>query len=145
MPDHKPPELRRTSLSGLSLIEVCIAIVVLAVILTSLSSVFNQGYRFLRKTRLSQTACFLAQEKMEQLLHNNATFDYLATINGTENPLPAPFQNFWRTVNVTSPAAAGTNATVNASLALINVKVYWQGQRGQQNFTLISLVSNTTH
>ncbi len=144
MPFCKSNDLPTKRLNGLSLVEVSIAIAILAVILVSLSSVFTQGYRFLRKTRMSHLACFLAQEKMEQFLHNS-TFDYLGSINGSQN-LAAPYQDFNGTVNVTYPATgAGSNATVDSYLARINVTVSWQGQKGVQNLTLTSLVSNLAH
>jgi len=131
-------------INGLSLIEVCLATVILAIILASLSSVFTQGYRFLRKTRMSHLACFLAQEQMEKLL-DNSTFSYLGSINGSQS-LTAPYQDFNGTVNITFPVSGvGSNATVDSYLARINVTVSWQGQKGIQNLTLTSLLSNLQH
>jgi prepilin-type N-terminal cleavage/methylation domain-containing protein len=133
-------QLREKSSQGLSLIEVCVAIAIVAIILTSLSGMFNQGYRFMRKTRLSQMACLLAQEKMEQLMH-----EYIfASINSYNASEPLPL-NFTRQVKVTYPASEGSAPGVNATMAQVNVTVSWPGQLGVQNFTLISLVSNLTH
>ena len=90
-------------------------------------------------------ACSLAQEQMERLLHNS-TFSYLGSVNSTPQTLPAPYQDFTRVVNVTYPATgAGTNSSVDNYLARVAVNISWQGQSGQQNFTLTSLISNLSH
>ena len=144
MPARRTQEARPTFPQGLSLIEVCVAIAILAILLVNLSAVFNQGYRLLRKSKLSAMASFLAQDKMEELMHNR-TFSLLGSVNNT-TVLSAPYQDFTRQVNVTKPAAIlGANATVNSTLAQINVKVSWNGSGGQRNFTLTSLVSNLSH
>jgi prepilin-type N-terminal cleavage/methylation domain-containing protein len=135
------------SFQGLSLIEVCIAIAILAIVLVSLSGIFNQGYRFLRKARMNHLACLLAQEQMENLTNEyiftdlNANIDYF---NQTE-VLSGPFQGFNRTVNVTYWASEGSDPLVREDLAQINVTVSWQGQSGVQNYNLTSLVVNYTH
>ena len=136
-------EPRVKSFQGLSLIEVCVAIAIVAIILTSLSGIFNQGYRFLRKTRMNHLACLLAQKQIENLTHENI-FSHLGSLNGT-GTLGAPFQDFSGQVNVTCPASEPSDPAVRAYLAEINVTVSWQGQSGVQNFTLTSLVSNLTH
>jgi hypothetical protein len=98
----------------------------------------------LRKTRLNAVAGFLAQEKMEELMHNR-TFSFLGSVNNS-TALDAPYQNFTRQVNVTNPAAvSGASPAINSTLAQINVTVSWQGQGGQKNITLYSLISNLSH
>jgi prepilin-type N-terminal cleavage/methylation domain-containing protein len=145
MHDRLPKGLSERSSNGLSLIEVCIAIAILAVMLTSFSGIFNQGYRFLRKARMNNLACLLAQEQMEKLLHNSS-FSYLGSINGATQPLSAPYQDFSGQVNITYPATGeGSSSSVDANLTRITVTIYWQGQSGQQNLTLTSLVSNLPH
>lgn len=130
-------------LNGLSLIEVCLAIAILAVIFISLSGIFNQGYRFLRKTKLRNMACFLAQEKMEVFLHNST---FLLGNNSSVMNLSAPYQDFRGEINITSPASGeGSMPGVDATLARINVTIYWNGTSGEQNFSLTSLVANLPH
>jgi prepilin-type N-terminal cleavage/methylation domain-containing protein len=128
---------------GLSLIEVCVAIAILAIILVSLSGIFNQGYRFLRKTRMNHLACLLAQDQMENLM-NEYIFADISSFNGNAT-LSAPFQDFNGQVNISYPASGGSNSDVNANLSRVNVTISWQGQSGVQNFTLTTLVCNFTH
>jgi prepilin-type N-terminal cleavage/methylation domain-containing protein len=141
-------QTRIKTFQGLSLIEVCVAIAILAIILVSLSGIFNQGYRFLRKTRMNYFACFLAQEQMENLTHQYI-FPLLdadrGCFNRTVTSLGGPSQNFTRQVNISYPATVGSVPAVRANLAEINVTVSWRGQTGVQNFTLVSLVANMTH
>jgi hypothetical protein len=144
MSEPRSNDLRHRPSQALSLIEVCLAIVILSLILISLSSVFTQGYRFLRKTRMSNMACFLAQEKMEDFLHNSTIDQSRGNYIGTLDP---PYQDFRGTVNVIYPASGyGNNSTVEGYMALVNVTIFWQGQSGQeQNYSLSSLVTNLTH
>ena len=128
---------------GLSLIEVCVAIAILAIILVSLSGIFNQGYRFLRKTRMNNLACFLAQQQIENLTHEYIFAD-IDSFNGTMN-LSDSIHNFTGQVNISYPVSESAHSEVNANLSQINVTVSWQGQSGVQNFTLTTLVSNFTH
>jgi prepilin-type N-terminal cleavage/methylation domain-containing protein len=140
---YKVPNLKFPR--GLSLVEVCIAIAILAILLSSLSGIFNQGYRFLRKTRMTHLACFLAQQEMEKLMHNY-TVEILkngGSLNSSANLNP-PFENFMGQVNITYPSSEG-NSSIQPYLAQINVTVSWPGQSGVQNFTLISLVNNLSH
>jgi len=146
--------LRVRSSNGLSLIEVCLAIAILAIIFTNLSFIFDQGYMFLRKTRLSRQAFFLAEEKMEELLHEN-------TVNSPTNEakarLDSPFEAFQRSVSIdllnaaslrsvccTSPGV-GCVLGCGSRLAEVNVTIYWNGTSGEQSFSLVSLVSSATH
>jgi prepilin-type N-terminal cleavage/methylation domain-containing protein len=140
MPNSKFRGPRVKSFQGLSLIEVCVAIAILAIILTSLSGIFNQGYRFLRKTRMTHLACLLAQEQMERLMHDNI-FPFLGSLNRTVSL----GDDFRGQVNVTSPASEPSDPAIQAFLAEIKVMVFWQGQSSEQNFTLTSLVNNLTH
>ncbi|MCX5708735.1 MAG: prepilin-type N-terminal cleavage/methylation domain-containing protein [Candidatus Omnitrophica bacterium] len=132
-------QLRVKSFRGLSLIEVCVAIAIMAIILVSLSGIFNQGYRFLRKTRMNHLACLLAQEQMENLTHEYI-FPSPGSFNNVEN-----LGDFTRQVILICPAAQGSDPAVNATLAEISVTVSWQGQSGVQSFTLTSMVSNLAH
>ena len=91
----KFPSLRSRSSNGLSLIEVCLAIAILAIIFTNLSFIFDQGYLFLRKTRLSRQAFFLAEEKIEELLSADVVNDPDG-YNETKYWLDPPFEAFQR-------------------------------------------------
>jgi len=143
----KFPSLRSRSSNGLSLIEVCLAIAILAIIFTNLSFIFDQGYLFLRKTRLSRQAFFLAEEKIEELLSADVVNDPDG-YNETKYWLDPPFEAFQRSVSVSKTAAsltscggAGAPVGCDGKLAEVNVTIYWNGTSGEQNFSLVSLVS----
>jgi Tfp pilus assembly protein PilV len=125
---------------GLNLIEVVIATFLYLIIMVSLLNVFNQGYRFLRKSRMAQTAYFLAQEKMEEVL-TGSVFPGPGSHNETRANV-TNFTDLQRQVNFTCPPA-WLNSSYSG-LAAVNVTVYWQGQQGEQSFSLLSLVSNLT-
>jgi len=144
--------LRPRSSNGLSLIEVCLAIAILAIIFTNLSFIFDQGYLFLRKTRLSRQAFLLAEERMEELLHEN-TVDSPNTYNETKGlkPYDPPFEAFKREVIINKTATSvlgcggpGVAAGCEGRLAEVNVTIYWNGTSGEQSFSLVSLVANST-
>lgn len=134
--------------NGLSLIEVCLAIAILAVIFANLSFIFNQGYLFLRKTRLSRQAFFLAEERMEYLLIANAVNDPDSFNVTPKQPVGAPFEAFQYEVSIkndTSAVLSCTGGGCGGKLAEVNVTIYWNGTSGEQNFSLVSLVSNAGH
>lgn len=139
---------RPRSSNGLSLIEVCLAIAILALIFANLSFIFDQGYLFLRKTRLSRQAFFLAEERMEELL-NSGTVDTPGSFReGKGSPYGPPYQAFQREVKIDIPAPSVVSdggcagPVVGCSdTAEVNVTIYWNGASGEQSFSLVSLVT----
>lgn len=73
---------------ALSLIEVCIAIVIVSIVLVSMVGIFSQGYRYLRKSRTRTGAYNLAKGIMEQY-SDWATLDKLNSISCTEDGIVA--------------------------------------------------------
>lgn len=61
---------------GLSLIEVCISIAIVAIVLASMVGIFSQGYKYLRKSRVNTAVYNLANQLIEQY-SNWATLDRL--------------------------------------------------------------------
>lgn len=146
----KPGSLGVRSAKGLSLIEVCLAIAIVAIIFTHLSFIFDQGYSFLRKTRLSRLAFFLAEEEMERLLDSRAVDDPDDGWNiTTKTAFDPPFAAFQRQISIDKTASSVATACggtgCGGRLAEVNVTVYWNGTSGEQSFSLVSLVSNATH
>jgi len=115
---------------GLSLIEVVPAIAILMAILLSMTGIFSQGYRYLRKSRMQTVACALAQEKVEaqSVWPPSSSNEAYGTITG--------FLNFRRV------CAVANDPTYPTSLRSITVTVFWQGEKGEQSLTLVSLVAN---
>jgi type II secretory pathway pseudopilin PulG len=108
---------------ALSLIEVCIATGILVILLAAILNSVNQGYRYLRKTRLQTVASFLAQEAMElKFSWNTATNDTLNTVTS--------FPDFQREVIVSNaPWYVGR-------LRKIQVNVNWQENGATKTLTL---------
>lgn len=132
---------------ALSLIEVCISIVIVAMVLASMVGIFSQGYRYLRKARMKTTAYFLAQEKMEELSTDSDATLFSAPDSHDEarGVVDATlFPGFEREVDVTCPydPCVPPASCPYPNLAQITVIVYWQGEQGEQSFRLVSLVAN---
>lgn len=123
---------------GLSLVETCVAITIVMIILGSLVMIFSQGYRFLRKARMEVYACFLAQEKMEELstAGDAALFSNPDSHDESKAAMASPFAQFQREVNVICPYL-GYN-----DLAHIIVTVYWQGQKAEKSLRYETLKAN---
>jgi prepilin-type N-terminal cleavage/methylation domain-containing protein len=130
----------KTRQKGLNLIEVAISLAIFAVIIVSILNIFSQGYRYLRKNRMDFIACFLAQEKMEGLLNASYVFSNPANMS---KAAVSNFTDFQIGVNFTSPPQ-GFSSPYYDNLAQINVTVYWQGQTGEQNFTLATYLANVS-
>jgi len=125
---------------GFSLMEVALATVIFAVIITSLLGIFAQGYLYSRQMRMSSTAYFLAQEKLEECL--NASYVFPAFPNQTGN-FGGDFAQYNYSVNFTNPIWFG--AEEHDNLAEVNVTVYWPGRQGQRSFSLHTLLANISH
>jgi Tfp pilus assembly protein PilV len=110
---------------ALTLIEVVIAVTILMAVSASLISIFSQGARYTRKSVLSTTALFLAQEALE-----NAT--YAST---TQAAVPVVVNDAQFTLAFTA-TAAGTN------LKQFNATVSWPGEKGTQSVTLMTFRTN---
>ncbi|HRZ14301.1 MAG TPA: prepilin-type N-terminal cleavage/methylation domain-containing protein [Candidatus Omnitrophota bacterium] len=115
---------------ALTLIEVVVAVTILLAVFVSLISIFGQGARYMRKSLLSTTALFLAQEALE-----NATF----------NPALPCCTSTQTDTQVLNNATFTRRLTIDALLASdwpvhrrYNATVTWQGEKGQQSVTLIT-------
>lgn len=122
---------------GFSLIEICIAIALLAIILGFMLKIFSQGYRYVRKSKLQTVACFLAQEKTEE---NSVWPPPDGTGTHTEDyGSIADFPDFKRVVVIADDPIPTLPA---GSLKQLDVTVYWQGERGQRSLTLRTMIAN---
>jgi prepilin-type N-terminal cleavage/methylation domain-containing protein len=105
---------------GLSLVESIVATAILAIILVSVFAIFQQGYVYMRKTRMATTAYFLAQSKLEESYNQTYVFSGggLRANNTTQEAFPGNYSGYsW-----TRTFAMQSGYT---DLAVINVTVYW--------------------
>ncbi|MDD5729547.1 MAG: hypothetical protein PHN57_00250 [Candidatus Omnitrophica bacterium] len=121
-------KIKNSRRKGLSLVEVCLAMAILVTIVAVMAHSINEGYSYLRKTRLLTIGQFLAQEAMEE----NCTWPAVAAARAA---VPG-FSGFDRQITVVTPAL-GYN-----DLAQVQVSVYWQGDKGEQSFVLKTYVAN---
>lgn len=104
--------------AGFSLIEVVIAMTVLAVGLLGFISLYGTGFKALQVSSIRTTALRLAQDKMETLRRSRPT--------STSPPDPAdtPEEGITRSWSVKPHA-------VNSNIWVISVQVTWTDQEGQ--------------
>ncbi len=133
-----------------TLIEIAISITLILTIVLFMMSVFSQGYRYMHKTKMHAIACFLVQEKLEDLSSGSAHPELFTTPNPG---VPCPpnckvvppdeirssvsgFSSFDREVEVTCPYLGFNN------LAKVEVTVFWQGESGERSFKVDTLIAN---
>ena len=123
---------------GISLIEISVSIALLATVGVFMTRIFTQGHRYSRKFKMHTTACFLAQEKLEQLsTDSDATlFTNPDSHDEARAQVDATFPDFFRTVDITCPYAGFSN------LAQMTVTVDWQAELAQQSVVLQSLIAD---
>jgi len=73
LPTRMPP--RRPSEAGFSLIEVIVAVVLVGITFGALMQAFSQSFRTIQQVDAYQTAVQLAQNKMNELLIDDAIFE----------------------------------------------------------------------
>src|SRR5262249_38725923 len=132
--------------SGMSLMEVMIAVAILGVGLLALSSAIPIAAYGIQEGNQLSTATFLANQRMEQV--RNATGraraataklgvpasapaapvgDGAATTSPDESPLAAPYAGYSRTVRITDCGIApGCGGVVDAALRQVTVTVSYQ-------------------
>jgi prepilin-type N-terminal cleavage/methylation domain-containing protein len=129
---------------GLSLIEVGIAIAILAVFLLSLLGIFQQGYLYLLKAKLRVPAHNIARAVLETYLNWTALDSLDGVTNGNVTngtyaspPDPVTLSLFGKnyTYNVTLNISDGPLADVPHELKQLNVTVTYGGG----SFSLYSL------
>jgi prepilin-type N-terminal cleavage/methylation domain-containing protein len=139
MKDKNLLKKRSRRKKGLSLIESIIATAILAIILVSVFAIFQQGYAYMRKTRMSTTAYFLAQSKLEEFYDSSFIFEPSGQVRTDfgEASFPPPYDNYnWSATFTNHPGYT------DPELAEVNVTVYWQGRTGQRSVSLITLMGN---
>jgi hypothetical protein len=117
----------KSNRKSFSLIEVCISIVLIAMILAGMVNLFGQGFLASRKVKGKITAYSLLREELENKSGGSWPPGSMsrAIVNATY------FPGFERQVVCTNPYA-GYN-----ELALINVTVWWDnGTKNQSVYTL---------
>ncbi|MCP4652135.1 MAG: hypothetical protein GY858_01970 [Candidatus Omnitrophica bacterium] len=143
---------------NISLIEVALSIALISMIAVFMLRLFHQGQLYDRSNRMYTIACFLAQEKMEEL----STDSYAALFTANNPPesgppyslvippdeLKAPvagFADFQRSVDVTCPFYADRETFLDVEftdVAHIEVVVYWDGQKQEKSVTFNTLITN---
>jgi len=128
---------------ALSLIEVCVAIVIVAIVLASMLGVFSKGYWHLRKTRTRTVAYNLARGITEQ--YSNWTA--LVTIAGsppaigtyTNPPDPVILNNVTYTPSLAISNGPGPDPN---RLKRLNITISWVEDGVAKNFTVTTLKAN---
>ena len=133
---------------GMTLPEILAAVVVIMVALVALASAIPISAYGIQEGSQLTTATFLANQRMEQVkqrqwseaqdeLGFSASSTAAPDIGGTttfadENPVPAPYTQFTRTVRITScGAGAGCGGVVDPWLRQVTVTVSYQPLTGQ--------------
>lgn len=111
---------------GFSIIEIAIALAVLALIFGGMMSVLDRGFLAARKTNKRTTAYSLLREKLEEKF-STAVWP---PVSEAQAAVPG-FTGFQRSVTVTNPYLGF------GSLALINVTVLWDSGAQSQSINTI--------
>ena len=112
---------------GFSLIEVSIAVCILALILAGMLEIFNQGSNAAKKSKDSAAAYSLAREKLEA--YSFAPLPPDGTISENYGTI-AEFPDFRRVTNVSDYLYPG-------ELKQIVVTVWWNNDRDSQSFVTL--------
>lgn len=110
-----------------SLIEIVIAIAILALILGGMTAIFSQGYLYLRKVRYKTIALALLQEKLEEESHwpPTSSSEGYGSISG--------YADFRREVTVSDYLYPG-------QLKKVTVSVWWDSDKNSKSIS--TLVGN---
>ena len=121
-----------------SLIEISIAIAIFAIVSVYVMRILYQGYHYSRGFKMKTIACFLAQEKMEELStdSDSTLFSNPSAHNESRAQVDSDYPDFDREVNVICPYLGNNN------LAHIRVTVYWQGEKGERFVSLQTLIAD---
>lgn len=114
---------------GLSLIEVIVALAVLAAVLTGVTQVFHQGQTHVRGAGMSVVAVNLARAKMENL--SDSAFAGLADSDEAYNSIPG-FGDYRRQTRIAPVSGYGVS-----ELRRIDVTVYWDQDNRQVSLSTL--------
>ncbi len=141
---------------ALSLIEVCVAIVIVSLVLVSMLGIFGKGYQYLRKTRTRTGAYNLAKGIMEQY-SNWTTLDALDGVSDSTVTSPATYtdpapstpdpSNPFDSIplnNVTyTPQLIISDVPIDPTrLKQINLTISWTEGAVNRNVTIYTLKAN---
>lgn len=118
--------LRTKNKLGFSIIEVTIALAVLAIVFAGVTTVLDRGFIAARKTKLRTTAYSLLREKVEEKF-STAVWP---PVSEAQAPVSG-FTGFERSVTVTNPYLG------YAGLSLITVTVLWDSNAKSQAISTI--------
>ena len=116
---------------GFSVVEVLIAVSILAVSLLAIASMFPVGYQDIEYSGRMTIAAELARQKLEEL--RNTSFSSLASSSSPEN-LSGGFTRSWTVVD----AGVGAQA---ADLKQVTVTVTWQGFGRPSSLSMTTLIA----
>lgn len=128
------PQLRisgwrhRRSLTGFTLLEILLTIILMVVGFSFLSQAASQGFFVGTENENVFVASRLAQEKLEMLRNTS----YAGVANETKAAVSG-FSAFQREVVVTTP---------QTNLKQVTVSVYWYSKANELNVSLVTYVSN---
>ncbi|MBI4846906.1 MAG: prepilin-type N-terminal cleavage/methylation domain-containing protein [Candidatus Omnitrophica bacterium] len=121
---------------GLSLVEVIIAIMVLAIICTGMMKIFAQGFNISKKEKDFLGACLFAQEIVEEYFNWAAVGAMNGSYSNPPNPVTRNMITYTPALNVIdSPAAP----PASSELKQVEVVINWGSG---DNFILRTLKAN---
>ncbi len=128
---------------ALSLIEVCISTVIIAIIIAATLGIFSGGYRYLRKSRTRVAAYSLAREVMEEY-SDWATLPAIGTYTNPPDPVILNNVTYTPTLVIGDgpcpPAMPG--CPPNNLLKRLNITISWFEDGVAKNFTVTTLKAN---
>jgi Tfp pilus assembly protein PilV len=113
--------------NGLSIVEVCISIAILAIILVPVAGIFTQGYRYLRNIRERAAAYSLARGILEEYS------DWTKVTNPPEFSQTTAINNINYIWNLNISNATG----YNGQLKQLNLTITWPGWP-QKRFNIVT-------
>ena len=115
---------------GMSLIEILFSIAILSVGVLAVMGLFPAIFRLNSSSRLTISALFLAQEKMDEILSTDAI---ISTTEQAENiPQLPQGQRFW---------VGSTDPNGNPDIQMITVRVTWREKTRNRSVVFKSLIS----
>jgi prepilin-type N-terminal cleavage/methylation domain-containing protein len=124
-------EMVTKSRSGFSLMEVMVAVALLALAVTMMMPVIPLGLERLRDMRMRETAVWLAEQEIEQV--RQVVFSNIAS-SAKQNTTISPLQKSLTVVDRSS------------TLKEITVKIYWPNVRpggDEKQISLVTLISKS--
>lgn len=121
---------RRRGSRGISMVEVLVAFLVLAVAILALLGALPAAARHQQLSTMRAQALYFAQQKMDEILQENTR---LSTSQQTDYPFPTMGEGYRTWWGEADPGG-------NANLQMVTVQVTWLEQQAQKGVTFTHTV-----